>query len=91
MSEVARWIERSSHRSGVEARLPAEFDFDHLISTVAICGSPAEAIERMATAREMLHLDTHLLMMDLGGLPESELFEVIDLVGDDLIEHVNAW
>ena len=44
----------------------------------------------MATAREMLHLDTHLLMMDLGGLPEAELFEVIDLVGDDLIEHVNA-
>ena len=45
----------------------------------------------MATAREMLHLDTQLLMMDLGGLPEAELFEAIDLVGDSIIEHVGAW
>ena len=43
------------------------------------------------TVREMLHLDSQLLMMDLGGLPEAELFEAIDLVGDSLIEAVSRW
>jgi alkanesulfonate monooxygenase SsuD/methylene tetrahydromethanopterin reductase-like flavin-dependent oxidoreductase (luciferase family) len=61
------------------------FDFAKLCRHTALCGSPAEVLDRMGTMREVLHLDTHVLMFDMGGLPDSELFEVIELTGAELI------
>ena len=64
------------------------FDFDTLISNTAMCGSPAEVIDRMGRIRETLRLDTQILMFDMGGMPAVELFECIGLVGSDIIPAV---
>jgi alkanesulfonate monooxygenase SsuD/methylene tetrahydromethanopterin reductase-like flavin-dependent oxidoreductase (luciferase family) len=64
------------------------FDFDRLCATTAICGSPAQALEQMAGMRELLHLDTHVVMMDMGGLPDDELFASIELFGSDVVPAV---
>jgi len=88
---VAEWIERSGARSGTPVRLPATNDFDMAASTVAICGSVDEVLDRMGTARDMLQIDTHLLMVDLGGLPDAELFENISKIGNEIIPAVHDW
>lgn len=67
------------------------FDFDALCRNVALCGSPAAVVERMGEMRELLHLDTHLLMFDLGGLPDAELRRTIELVGSDVLPQVSGW
>ena len=61
------------------------FDFDRLAATTAICGSPAEVIERMAKIRETLSLDTQILMFDFGGMPEDLLMETIALTGTEVL------
>ena len=42
----------------------------------------------MGQAREMLRLDTHLLMFDMGGIPDDELFAAIELAGADVLPQV---
>lgn len=61
------------------------FDFDRLCATTAICGSPDEVVNRMGEMRDLLHLDVHTLMFDMGGLPDDELFATIDLVGAEVL------
>lgn len=61
------------------------FDYDRLLATSAICGSPAEVADRLAEARDLLGLDLIALSLDLGGLPRDLLFDAIDLVGTDVI------
>jgi alkanesulfonate monooxygenase SsuD/methylene tetrahydromethanopterin reductase-like flavin-dependent oxidoreductase (luciferase family) len=46
-------------------------DDDRLLADVAICGSPAEVVDRIAGAREALGLDLHLSIFDGGGLPPA--------------------
>jgi alkanesulfonate monooxygenase SsuD/methylene tetrahydromethanopterin reductase-like flavin-dependent oxidoreductase (luciferase family) len=62
------------------------FDFEWLTTEgPAIVGSPAEVTERLAALSAQLHLTTHLLYMDMGGMPAAELAEAIDLTGDQVI------
>ena len=62
------------------------FDFGWLTTEgPAIVGSPAEVTERIAALSAQLHLTTHLLYMDMGGMPAGELFDAIDLVGANVI------
>jgi alkanesulfonate monooxygenase SsuD/methylene tetrahydromethanopterin reductase-like flavin-dependent oxidoreductase (luciferase family) len=63
----------------------APFDFDRLTSTIAVCGSPAEAVDRLGRFRDLLSLDTSLLMLDMGGMPDDELFAAIELTGAEVI------
>jgi alkanesulfonate monooxygenase SsuD/methylene tetrahydromethanopterin reductase-like flavin-dependent oxidoreductase (luciferase family) len=60
-------------------------DFDTLVEGPAVCGSPAEALDRLATTAELLGLDRILVMVDLGGLPLSTVIEVIELMGAEVI------
>ena len=66
-------------------RAGLNFDVARLMETTAICGSPAEVVDRLGRVRDLLGLDLAALSMDLGGLPESILFDAIDLVGSDVI------
>jgi alkanesulfonate monooxygenase SsuD/methylene tetrahydromethanopterin reductase-like flavin-dependent oxidoreductase (luciferase family) len=66
------------------------FDFDERCATTAMCGSPAEIVDRMGQLRDLLHLDTQLLMFDMGGLPDAELRAVIELAGTEVVAKVNA-
>ncbi|MCU1655491.1 MAG: Luciferase family protein [Pseudonocardiales bacterium] len=62
------------------------FDFEWLTTNgPAIVGSPAEVIDRIGALSEKLKVTTHLLYMDMGGMPQRELFDAIELVGTDVI------
>ena len=61
------------------------FDFDRLLATSAVCGSPAEVTERLSEAKQLLGLDLVALSMDLGGLPRDALVEAIELVGAEVV------
>jgi alkanesulfonate monooxygenase SsuD/methylene tetrahydromethanopterin reductase-like flavin-dependent oxidoreductase (luciferase family) len=60
-------------------------DFDTLVSGPAVCGSPAEVVERLDKTARLLGLDRVLVMIDLGGLPLPVVLEVVDLVGAEVI------
>ena len=71
-----------------EQMLPdARIDLDErrLFEGVAACGSPGEVAERLAATREALGLDVHLLMFDLGGLPERELTRTLELFAAEVL------
>ena len=44
----------------------------------------------MARLHEQLHLDTHVVMLDMGGLPDDELFATIELFGTAIIPTVQT-
>jgi alkanesulfonate monooxygenase SsuD/methylene tetrahydromethanopterin reductase-like flavin-dependent oxidoreductase (luciferase family) len=60
-------------------------DYDGLLKGAAICGSPAEVVERVAEVNELLGLTRHYMMVDLGGLPSELVYEVIDLLGSEVL------
>jgi alkanesulfonate monooxygenase SsuD/methylene tetrahydromethanopterin reductase-like flavin-dependent oxidoreductase (luciferase family) len=62
-----------------------DLDVERLLGGVAICGSPAEAVDRILAQRETLGLDVQLLMFDLGGLPEAELLATLELFARDAL------
>jgi alkanesulfonate monooxygenase SsuD/methylene tetrahydromethanopterin reductase-like flavin-dependent oxidoreductase (luciferase family) len=59
-------------------------DYDGILEGSAICGSPAEVADRIATINAMLGIDIHYLMPDLGGLPACLLREVLELLGSEV-------
>jgi alkanesulfonate monooxygenase SsuD/methylene tetrahydromethanopterin reductase-like flavin-dependent oxidoreductase (luciferase family) len=90
----ARWrpyMERyvsfaTEHRSGYGRPL----DFEGLLRGPAICGSPAEVVDRIATINAVLGLSVHYLMPDLGGLPSTILQEVLELLGGEVLPHARG-
>jgi alkanesulfonate monooxygenase SsuD/methylene tetrahydromethanopterin reductase-like flavin-dependent oxidoreductase (luciferase family) len=80
------WVNDLQSRSS-EGRNPGlgDFDFERLCRHTALCGSPAEVLERMGVIQRLLHLDTHVVMLDMGGLPDEELFPTIELIGADVV------
>lgn len=65
-----------------------EPDYDLMLKGPAICGSPAEVADRLLAMRELLGLDVHLAMLDLGGLPPDELYRTIDLYGERVLPEI---
>jgi alkanesulfonate monooxygenase SsuD/methylene tetrahydromethanopterin reductase-like flavin-dependent oxidoreductase (luciferase family) len=62
------------------------FDFAWLTeSGPAIVGSPAEVADRLCSLSDLLGLDTHLLKIDMGGMPEAEYLAMIELLGSDVL------
>jgi alkanesulfonate monooxygenase SsuD/methylene tetrahydromethanopterin reductase-like flavin-dependent oxidoreductase (luciferase family) len=84
MTWVTSFIARGM---GSTADLPP-FDFDATIAALALCGSPAEVLDRMAGLREVLHLDTHLVMFDMGGIPGDALHATIERFGTEVLPHL---
>jgi alkanesulfonate monooxygenase SsuD/methylene tetrahydromethanopterin reductase-like flavin-dependent oxidoreductase (luciferase family) len=60
-------------------------DYESLLQGPALCGSPAEVVDRISTINETLGLQNHYMMPDLGGLPAPLLAEVIDLLGSEVL------
>jgi alkanesulfonate monooxygenase SsuD/methylene tetrahydromethanopterin reductase-like flavin-dependent oxidoreductase (luciferase family) len=67
------------------------FDFEALTANTAMCGSPEEIVDRMGRMQEKLRLDTQILMFDMGGLPDTELFDAIELAGKSVLPSVAAF
>lgn len=61
------------------------FDFDELLAGPGICGSPAEVLDRVGTWKDLLGLNRHLFMFDLGGIEQELLTETIDLFGSEVV------
>ncbi len=61
------------------------FDYDALLAGPAICGSPAAVVERVGQWRELLGIDRHLFMFDLGGIDDATLRSSIELFGTEVL------
>ena len=67
-----------------------DLDDERLFEGVAICGSPGEVADRLAATREALGLDVHLLMFDLGGLPEGALARTLELFAAEVFPQLRS-
>ncbi|MDH3681382.1 MAG: LLM class flavin-dependent oxidoreductase, partial [Acidimicrobiia bacterium] len=65
------------------------FDYDELLAGPAICGGPDEVVERIGVWDELLGLDRHLFMFDLGGIGEVELRTSIQRFATDVAPQLN--
>ena len=66
-----------------------ETDFDSLLQGPAICGSPAEVIERVNEINELLQLDRHLFLLDAGAVPEAVLSDEMELLATEVLPHLS--
>lgn len=84
-----RWRPHLEHYRDFALTLRSAFgrdtDFDSLLEGPAICGSPAEVIERVSEIDELLGLGRHLFLLDAGGVPQSILDEQIDLLATEVL------
>ena len=84
-----RFLDRVwTRRELVSAKARIDLDFDRLVETVAICGSPAEVADRIGAARDALGLDVHLAMFDLGGLPSDRVAAAMALYAAEVAPQV---
>lgn len=67
-----------------------DLDFDTIINGPGICGSPAEVVDKLARINEKLGLDSHILLMDVGGMPFDELRGALELFGSDVLPQLGS-
>lgn len=82
------WMQRllAEVNPAVPAHQSRPFDFDWLTTTgPAIVGGPDEVVDRIGRLSERLGVTTHLVYMDMGGMPDADLLDAIDLMGDKVI------
>jgi alkanesulfonate monooxygenase SsuD/methylene tetrahydromethanopterin reductase-like flavin-dependent oxidoreductase (luciferase family) len=60
-------------------------DVDRLMDGAAVCGDPPEVAGRLNALAELLGLDTHLVMVDIGGLPQPHVLDAIRLFGAEVL------
>ena len=84
-----RWRPHLEHYRDFALTLRSSFgretDFDSLLQGPAICGSPAEVVERIGEIDELLGLDRHLFLLDAGGVPASVLDEEMELLATEVL------
>ncbi|MGI9612675.1 MAG: LLM class flavin-dependent oxidoreductase [Acidimicrobiales bacterium] len=61
------------------------FDYSELLRGPAICGSPAEVADHVNRWHELLGLDRHLFMFDLGGMTQDDVTITIELFANDVL------
>ena len=77
-----------NRRELINAKAVVDLDYERLLEGVAVCGSPAEVVDRIAATRETLGLDLHLSMFDLGGLPPARVAETAELFATQVLPHL---
>ncbi|WP_158851920.1 LLM class flavin-dependent oxidoreductase [Saccharothrix deserti] len=65
-----------------------DLDLDALMDGAAVCGDPAEVTERLNGLTELLGLDAHLVMVDIGGLPHQAVLDTIRLFGQEVLPNL---
>lgn len=70
---------------GMGASSVPPFDYDATVRDMAVVGSPAEVVDRIGQMRDLLHLDTHLVKFDMGGMPHHEVAATIERFGAEVI------
>ncbi len=51
----------------------------------AVCGTPDEVAARLNELAEYLSIDTHLVMVDIGGMPHESVIETVRLFGAEVL------
>jgi alkanesulfonate monooxygenase SsuD/methylene tetrahydromethanopterin reductase-like flavin-dependent oxidoreductase (luciferase family) len=69
---------------GANTSWPA-FDFDELLAGPALCGSPEAVVDRVGQWRDLLGIDRHLFMFDLGGIDDAMLRSTMELFGAEVL------
>jgi len=69
----------------VRSAFGRDTDFDSLLTGPAICGSPAEVVERITEIDELLELDRHIFLLDAGGLPGKVISEEMELLATEVL------
>ncbi|SNQ47999.1 Flavin-dependent oxidoreductase, F420-dependent methylene-tetrahydromethanopterin reductase [Frankia canadensis] len=95
-SQAARATWSQYITSYLSARLPSHggsprpFDFDEYIGPdgPAICGSPAEVVDRLGALHGLWGHDLHLLAIDIGGIPADEVRAATELLASDVLPQV---
>lgn len=89
-----RWRPHLEHYQAFAMEIRGSFgrptDFDALLQGPAICGSPDEVVERIGAINELLDLDRHLFLMDIGGLPWGELTGAIELLATEVLPQLTG-
>jgi alkanesulfonate monooxygenase SsuD/methylene tetrahydromethanopterin reductase-like flavin-dependent oxidoreductase (luciferase family) len=90
-NELVPWAGANVGPTGAPMPQHVRFDFEKLCEKgPALCGSPAEVLERMQTIREALALDLHLVMFDHGALPEALLRDSFDRFSAEVLPRVQS-
>ncbi|MDH3681407.1 MAG: LLM class flavin-dependent oxidoreductase [Acidimicrobiia bacterium] len=84
-----RWRPHLEHYRDFALTIRSAFgrdtDFDTLLQGPAICGSPAEVVDRIGVINETLGLDRHLFLLDAGAVPQEVLAEEMDLLATEVL------
>jgi alkanesulfonate monooxygenase SsuD/methylene tetrahydromethanopterin reductase-like flavin-dependent oxidoreductase (luciferase family) len=75
---------------GLRSGFDRPTDVESLLQGPAICGSPAEVVDRVASINDQLGLDRHQFLIDLGGLPFPLVEEQLDLLGAEVLPQLQA-
>ncbi|SDL99344.1 Flavin-dependent oxidoreductase, luciferase family (includes alkanesulfonate monooxygenase SsuD and methylene tetrahydromethanopterin reductase) [Lentzea albidocapillata subsp. violacea] len=62
-----------------------DIDADAIMDGAAVCGTPEEVAARLNELAERLSIDTHLVMVDIGGMPHESVVETIRLFGAEVL------
>jgi alkanesulfonate monooxygenase SsuD/methylene tetrahydromethanopterin reductase-like flavin-dependent oxidoreductase (luciferase family) len=67
-----------------------ELDMDTLMDGPAVCGDPAEVAGRLNQLADLLGLDAHLVIVDIGGLPQPDVLAAIRLFGAEVLPQLRS-
>lgn len=62
-----------------------DIDVDAIMDGAAVCGTPGEVAQRLNALAELLSIDTHLVMVDIGGMPHESVVDTIRLFGAEVL------
>ncbi len=62
-----------------------DIDVDEIMAGAAVCGTPDEVAARLNALAQTLSIDTHLVMVDIGGMPHESVIETIRLFGAEVL------
>jgi alkanesulfonate monooxygenase SsuD/methylene tetrahydromethanopterin reductase-like flavin-dependent oxidoreductase (luciferase family) len=80
-----RYYRHSAAQAVAEMREPMPpLDYEERLRGPLICGSPAEAVEKILGFRERFDHDLHLFHSDLGGLPFRDVKETMELFANEV-------
>ncbi len=66
-------------------------DTDRLMDGAAVAGDPDEVTERLNALAKHLGLGAHLVIVDIGGLPQAEVLAAIELFGAEVLPRLVAY
>jgi len=72
----------------VRSAFGRDTDFDTLLQGPAICGSPAEVVDRVGAINDLLGLDRHLFLLDAGAVPAEVLADEMELLATEVLPHL---